>query len=96
MCGKGLCQQKKTGTRRAAVFLKSVLGQGLLCLVYTSILGENVTATAAKALANGKTVELAAGSMLTVSGANANTALNLDASGTGTMSVGLGLSLIHI
>ena len=30
MCGKGLCQQKKTGTRRAAVFLKSVLGQGLL------------------------------------------------------------------
>ena len=56
------------------------------------ILGENVTATAAKALANGKTVELAAGSMLTVSGANDNTALNLDASGTGTISVGLGTS----
>jgi len=30
MYGKGLGQQKKTGTRRAAVFLKSVLGQGLL------------------------------------------------------------------
>ena len=56
------------------------------------ILGENVTATAAKALANGKTVELAAGSVLTVSGANDNTALNLDASGTGTISVGLGTS----
>lgn len=54
------------------------------------ILGENVTATAAKALANGKTVELAAGSVLTVSGANDNTALNLNASGTGTISVGLG------
>ncbi len=56
------------------------------------ILGENVTATAAKALANGKTVELAAGSVLTVSGTNDNTALNLDASGTGTISVGLGTS----
>lgn len=54
------------------------------------ILGENVTATAAKALANGKTVELASGSVLTVSGANDNTALNLNASGTGTISVGLG------
>lgn len=54
------------------------------------ILGENVTATAAKALANGKTVELATGSVLTVSGANDNTALNLNASGTGTISVGLG------
>lgn len=55
-------------------------------------LGENATATVAKALANGKTVELAAGSVLTVSGANDNTALNLNASGTGTVSVGLGNS----
>lgn len=55
-------------------------------------LGEHVTASAAKALANGKTVELAAGSVLTVSGAADNTALNLNASGTGTVSVGLGTS----
>lgn len=55
------------------------------------ILGENVDGyRQAKALANGKTVELASGSVLTVSGANDNTALNLNASGTGTISVGLG------
>lgn len=53
-------------------------------------LGENAAATVAKALANGKTVDLAAGSVLTVSGADGNTALNLNASGTGTVSVGLG------
>lgn len=56
------------------------------------ILGGEVTATVAKALANGKTVELADGSVLTVSGANDNSALNLNASGTGTVSVGLGTS----
>ncbi|MCG4597608.1 autotransporter-associated beta strand repeat-containing protein [Akkermansia muciniphila] len=56
------------------------------------ILGEEVTATVAKALVNGKTVELADGSVLTVSGANDNSALNLNASGTGTVSVGLGTS----
>ena len=53
-------------------------------------LGEDVTASTAKALANGKTVELAAGSVLTVTGSNDNTALNLNASGTGTVSVELG------
>ncbi len=55
-------------------------------------LGENVTATAAKVLANGKTVELSDGSVLTISGSGDNTALNLSASGTGTVSVGLGSS----
>lgn len=53
------------------------------------LLGENVTVTAAKALANGKTVELAAGSTLTISGADDLTALTLNASGPGTVSVGL-------
>ena len=55
-------------------------------------LGEEVAATVAKALANGKAVELADGSVLTVSGANDNSALNLNASGSGTVSVGLGTS----
>lgn len=48
-------------------------------------LGEEVAATVAKALANGKAVELADGSVLTVSGANDNSALNLNASGSGTV-----------
>ena len=68
------------------------------------MLGDDVTATIAKELAHEKTVELAAGSVLTVSGTNDNAALTLNASGTGTVSVGLGtsyglnvlLSLIHI
>lgn len=53
------------------------------------ILGEQATVTAAKALANGKTVELAAGSVLTISGGNDNAALNLSASGAGTVAVAL-------
>ena len=58
----------------------------------TLMLGDDVTATVAKELAHEKTVELAAGSVLTVSGTNNNTALALNASGTGTVSVGLGTS----
>ena len=53
------------------------------------ILGEQATVTAAKALANGKTVELAAGSVLTISGSDDNAALNLSASGAGTVAVAL-------
>lgn len=55
-------------------------------------LGDGVTATVVKALANGKTVALGADSQLTISGSNDNTALNLNASGTGTISVSLGTS----
>ena len=54
------------------------------------VLGEGVTASAAKTLANGKTVELGNNSVLTVSGTSDNTALALNASGTGTVSVALG------
>ena len=56
------------------------------------MLGDDVTATVSKELAHEKTVELAAGSVLTVSGTNDNTALTLNASGTGTVSMGLGTS----
>lgn len=56
------------------------------------MLGEGATATVAKALANGKSVDLAANSILTVSGTNDNTALTLNATGTGTVSVALGTS----
>ena len=53
------------------------------------MLGTDATATVAKALANGKGVDLATGSVLTISGADDGTALTLNATGTGTVSVAL-------
>lgn len=55
-------------------------------------LGNDVSASVAKSLANGKTLELASGSVLTIGGTNDNTALNLNVSGTGAVSVNLGTS----
>ena len=55
-------------------------------------LGTGATATVAKALAAGKSMELAADSVLTVSGTNDGTALTLNATGTGTVSVALNTS----
>lgn len=56
----------------------------------TLSLGTSTTASIAKALANGKTVELADSSVLTITGSNDGSALNLNATGTGTVSVSLG------
>lgn len=56
----------------------------------TLSLGASTTASIAKALANGKTVELADSSVLTITGSNDGSALNLNATGTGTVSVSLG------